>query len=83
MIDWVTAVLPCKHDPSKLISGMVMSFDASGKEEWTVNKKLSVEVHFPQKYKLNLIRIIKFGFQVIPQNFYKVIIFSALMIFVL
>ena len=40
MIDWVTAVLPCKHDPSKLISGMVMSFDASGKEEWTVNKNL-------------------------------------------
>ena len=26
MIDWATAKLPCRHDPSKLISGMVMSF---------------------------------------------------------
>ena len=31
MIDWVSAILPCKHDPSKLISGIVMSFDAQGK----------------------------------------------------
>ena len=52
MIDWVTAVLPCKHDPSKLISGMVMSFDASGKEEWTVNKKLSVEGSFSSKIQI-------------------------------
>ena len=43
MIDWVTAILPCDHDPSKLISGMVMSFDAKGESEWVVNKKLTVE----------------------------------------
>lgn len=43
MIDWVTAVLPCDHDPSKLISGFVMSFDPLGNQEWTVNKKMSVE----------------------------------------
>ena len=38
MIDWVSAILPCKHDPSKLISGLVMSFDAQGNNEWTVIK---------------------------------------------
>jgi II/X family phage/plasmid replication protein len=43
MIDWVTAILPCNHDPSKLISGMVMSFDSRGQNEWVVNKQLSVE----------------------------------------
>ena len=43
MIDWATAKLPCRHDPSKLISGMVMSFDPQGNNEWVVNKKLSVE----------------------------------------
>lgn len=43
MIDWVTAVLPCNHDASKLISGIVMSFDANGEQEWVVNKQISVE----------------------------------------
>lgn len=43
MIDWVTAILPCDHDPSKLISGIVMSFDAAGEQQWVVNKTLSVE----------------------------------------
>lgn len=52
MIDYVTAVLPCKHDPSKLISGMVMSFDSLGKEEWTVNKKLSVEGSYSSKIQI-------------------------------
>ena len=46
MIDWASAILPCKHDPSKLISGVVMSFDPLGNNEWTVNKTLSVEVLF-------------------------------------
>ena len=46
MIDWVTCTLPCKHDPDKLISGFVMSFDALGNQEWTVNKKLSIEGSF-------------------------------------
>lgn len=52
MIDWVTAILPCKHDPSKLISGFVMSFDALGNDEWTVNKKLSVEGSFSSKIQI-------------------------------
>lgn len=43
MIDWITAILPCDHDPSKLISGIVMSFDAAGAQQWVVNKTLSVE----------------------------------------
>lgn len=43
MIDWITTALPCNHDPSKLISGVVMSFDANGANEWIVNKMVSVE----------------------------------------
>ena len=38
MIDFVSAFLPCKHDPSKLVSGFVMSFDALGEQEWVANK---------------------------------------------
>ena len=52
MIDWVTAILPCKHDPSKLISGVVMSFDSLGNPEWTVNKKLSVEGSYSSKIQI-------------------------------
>lgn len=55
MIDWVSAVLPCKHDPSKLISGFVMSFDAQGKDEWTVNKNLSVEGSYSSKIQIKSI----------------------------
>ena len=43
MIDWITAILPCDHDPGKLISGIVMSFDALGEQQWIVNKTLTVE----------------------------------------
>ena len=52
MIDWVSAILPCKHDPSKLISGLVMSFDAQGNNEWTVNKTLSVEGSHSSKIQI-------------------------------
>ena len=52
MIDWVSAVLPCKHDPSKLISGLVMSFDALGNNEWTVNKTLTVEGSYSSKIQI-------------------------------
>lgn len=52
MIDWVTAKLPCRHDPSKLISGMVMSFDPQGNNEWVVNKKLSVEGSHSSKIQI-------------------------------
>ena len=43
MIDWITAVINCDHDPSKLMAGMVMSFDINGQPEWVVNKNVSVE----------------------------------------
>ena len=52
MIDWVSAILPCKHDPSKLLSGLVMSFDAQGNNEWTVNKTLSVEGSHSSKIQI-------------------------------
>ncbi|WP_336916792.1 phage/plasmid replication protein, II/X family [Acinetobacter modestus] len=52
MIDWITAKLPCRHDPSKLISGMVMSFDSKGDNEWVVNKKLSVEGSYSSKIQV-------------------------------
>ena len=58
MIDYISGFLPCKHDPSKLISGMVMSFDPLGNQEWVCNKKLSVvhgdirhlEMHHTQEH---------------------------------
>lgn len=53
MIDWVSAKLPCKHDPSKLISGLVMSFDALGEQEWVVNKRLSVEGSYSSKVQIS------------------------------
>lgn len=43
MIDWVTCVLPCTHDHSKLSAGLVASISASGEIEWTVQKAMSVE----------------------------------------
>ena len=43
MIDWVTAVISCNHDPSKLQDGFVMAYDAQGQNEWVVNRTLSVE----------------------------------------
>ena len=52
MIDLATAKLPCRHDPSKLISGMVMSFDPQGNNEWVVNKKLSVEGSHSSKIQI-------------------------------
>lgn len=52
MIDWVSAILPCKHDPSKLISGLVMAFDAQGNNEWTLNKTLSVEGSHSSKIQI-------------------------------
>lgn len=52
MIDWITAILPCDHDPSKLMSGMVMSFDSNGENEWTVNKNLTVEGSYSTKIQI-------------------------------
>ena len=52
MIDWITAVLPCKHDPSKLVSGMVMSFDSQGNNEWVVNKQVTVEGSYSSKIQV-------------------------------
>jgi len=55
MIDWVTATLPCKHDPDKLISGFVMSFNANNEQEWVVNKKLSIEGSFSSTIQIKSI----------------------------
>ena len=52
MIDYVSGFFPCKHDPSKLISGLVMSFDSLGNQEWVCNKKLSVEGSHSSKIQL-------------------------------
>lgn len=52
MIDWVSAILPCRHDPSTLVSGVVMSFDKNGQNEWSVNKNLSVEGSYSSKIQI-------------------------------
>ena len=75
MIDWITAALPCNHDPSKLISGVVMSFDANGANEWIVNKMVSVEGRILQLFKSSQLITIIFGFLAIPPSFCKGIIF--------
>ena len=81
MIDFVSAFLPCKHDPSKLVSGFVMSFDALGEQEWVANKKLSVEGSHCQKFKFHLVPKIKSIFLVIQLSFCRVIIYLAQIIF--
>ncbi|ELP6558108.1 Replication-associated protein G2P [Salmonella enterica] len=40
MIDWLTAVYPCVHNP--LPAGSVVSIDANGEIEWKTVKRLSV-----------------------------------------
>jgi hypothetical protein len=75
MIDWITAVIPCNHDQSKLISGMVMSFDSQGNNEWVVNKQVTVEGSYSSKIQVKSHTSSRFGFQVIQLNFYRVIIF--------
>ena len=52
MIDYVSGFFPCKHDPSKLQSGFVMSFDSLGNQQWVCNKKFSVEVSHSSKIQL-------------------------------
>ena len=53
MIDWVTAVLRCNHDPFKLMDGFVMSCDKNGNNEWVVNKNVTVGGLFLLRFKLN------------------------------
>ena len=52
MIDWITAIVPCDHDPSKLISGVVMSFDSQGNSDWVVNKHVTVEGSYSSKIQV-------------------------------
>lgn len=52
MIDWITGTFRCDHDPIKLVSGSVMSFDANGNNEWIVNKRLSVEGSYSSKIQV-------------------------------
>lgn len=42
MIDWITAILPCNHDQSKLQAGLVACLDAEGNIQWKIDKALSV-----------------------------------------
>lgn len=55
MIDWVTAVLRCNHDPFKLMDGFVMSCDKNGNNEWVVNKNVTVEGSFSSKIQIKSI----------------------------
>ncbi|WP_218947187.1 phage/plasmid replication protein, II/X family, partial [Acinetobacter sp. YH12141] len=55
MIDWITAILPCNHDQSRLISGLVYSFDAQGNQEWMVEKRLSVEGSHSSKIQIKTV----------------------------
>jgi II/X family phage/plasmid replication protein len=43
MIDWITAILRCTHDHTKLFAGRVASINAAGEVEWTVEKDKDVE----------------------------------------
>ena len=43
MIDWVTCILPCDHDHTKLFAGQVASISSAGVIEWTVEKDKDVE----------------------------------------
>lgn len=52
MIDWITAILPCNHDHSKLMAGFVMSFDANGEQEWVSEKRLTVESSHSTKIQI-------------------------------
>jgi len=52
MIDWVSAIITCNHDPEKLIDGFVMSFDAEGQQQWVVNKTLSIEGSYSSKIQI-------------------------------
>lgn len=55
MIDWVTALLPCNHDQSRLIDGLVYSYDALGNQQWMVEKRLSVEGSHSSKIQIKTI----------------------------
>lgn len=52
MIDWVSAILPCNHDATRLLDGFVMSFDALGAQQWICNKTLSVEGSHSSKIQI-------------------------------
>lgn len=52
MIDWITAILPCEHDPEKLQSGRVLCLDGQGGLSWYVDKALSVEGSYSSKIQI-------------------------------
>lgn len=52
MIDWVSAILPCNHDATRLLDGFVMSFDALGQQQWICNKTLSIEGSYSSKIQI-------------------------------
>ena len=48
VIDWITAVLPCK-DADALVGGMLVCIDESGEIAWQANRKIPVEGSFSSK----------------------------------
>lgn len=52
MIDWITAKIPCNHNPDKLSAGLVASLDKDGNIEWLVNKKIMVEGSYSSKIQI-------------------------------
>lgn len=52
MIDWISAVLPCRHDPEKLRSGQLFSMSSDNEIEWHVDKALMVEGSYSSKIQI-------------------------------
>lgn len=52
MIDWITARLPCSHDPEKLFNGFVLSIDKDGNVCWSVDKRMDIEGSYSSKITL-------------------------------
>ena len=83
MIDWVTAKITCTHNPEVLSSGRsIRTKIVDGVEhlEYEICNRLVVEGRMMQKSLFDLTRITRLKYQVILLSFYKVIIFSVLMI---
>lgn len=55
MIDWITAILPCKHDMDKLSVGRLISLNKDGNIEWLCEKKNFVEGSFSSKIQIKSI----------------------------
>lgn len=52
MIDWITAVIRCEHDPDKLQSGRVLVLEKNGDLKYHVDKALSVEGSYSSRIQI-------------------------------